>query len=172
MGRRGGMCPPRVFCFGGSFVNRLISTVVAFLLALVGSALAGYWNSKGVVPIGDARVPGWIVGVLIVGFISFVGLVFGGLVPWKAIFAKVASGVTSGVTSGVAKSEATSLAKPVIADVPDSIPVRAAHLLECVYHLRIALNSDDEGQELLDQIQIKVGRVSAKIATKKESGGE
>jgi len=149
-------------------VNRLISTVVAFLLALVGSALAGYWNSKGVVPIGDARVPGWIVGILIVGFISFVGLVFGGLVPWKAIFAKVASGVAS----VAAKSEATSLARPVIADVPDSIPVRAAHLLECVYHLRIALNSDDEGQELLDQIQIKVGRVSAKIATKKESGGE
>ncbi len=164
MDRRGGMCPPRVFCFGGSFVNRLISTVVAFLLALVGSALAGYWNSKGVVPIGDARVPGWMFGSLIVGFVSFCGLVFGGLVPWKAVIAKVASGVTSGVASGVAsvtaaKTEMQSVAKPVIVDVPDSIPVRAAHLLECVYHLRIALNADDEGQDLLDQIQIKVGRV-------------
>ena len=166
---------PRSFMFGGSAVNRLISFVGFVLLSIIGTAIAGYWNARGVVPVGDARIPGWMVGSLIVGLVGLFAGLFGDKVKWTAI--------VSSLLTKLKESQSVTVTVPTPVKVPavqasresvGAIPVQVEHLLGCVYHLRVALKSDDEGQELLDQIQIKIGRVSAQVglSTKQENGGE
>ncbi len=41
------------------------------------------------------------------------------------------------------------------------MPESVRHLNDCVYHLRVLLTDDAEGQDLLDQIAVKVGRKTA-----------
>jgi hypothetical protein len=104
----------------------------------------------------------------------FAGL-FGDKVKWTA--------VVSSLLTKLKESQSVTVTVPTPVKVPavqasresvGAIPVQVEHLLGCVYHLRVALKSDDEGQELLDQIQIKIGRVSAQVglSTKQENGGE
>lgn len=169
---------PRSFMFGGSAVNRLISFVGFVLVSIIGTAMAGYWNARGVVPVGDARIPGWMVGSLIVGLVGLFSGLFGGKVAWTSIVMSVIAKAKESQSSLAATvAVPTPVKVPAVQTTRESvgaIPVQVEHLLGCVYHLRVALKSDDEGQELLDQIQIKIGRVSAQVglSSKQENGGE
>lgn len=160
-------------------MNRIISVVVSLVVAFLGTAVAGYWNSHAVVPLGDARLPGWIVGVWIVGNVGLVSALFGGKIGWASLVSSMTAKVVtnSQVNTAVVVKDFTSDQRTVVPFVTResvaAIPVQVEHLLGCVYHLRVALKADSEGQELLDQIQIKIGRVSAQISsnTQKDSGG-
>lgn len=155
--------------FVGVAMNRFLSIIITLLLSLAGTAVAGYWNSRGVIALGDARMPAWFMGTFIVGVTSFVSLIFGGKIPWT----KFASAVTSKITSTVKSASTRKTADNVTRDSVAAVPVQVEHLLACVYHLRVALVDDEEGQELLDKINIKIGRVSALITNKSklETGG-
>jgi hypothetical protein len=148
-------------------MNRLISFVGVLLFSVLGTTIAGYWNARGVVPVGDARIPAWMVGSLLVSLVSVLSVVFGGKVPWTSI---------AGSLLAKAKDSRAVQNQPVqvTRESVGAIPVQVEYLLGCVHHLRIALQSDEDGQEYLDQIQIKIGRVSAQIGStvKKKVGGE
>lgn len=145
-------------------MGRFASSIVAVVLAAVVTLLGGYWNSRGVVPVGDARVPAQAIGVLIVLCAGGAGLAFGHLIPWESIVSAMKrkpSAIAPGVPSLKVINELDRVAE---------IPVRVSHLLGCVHHLRVALRGDDEGQELLDKIAVKVGRVGAELQ-KVQPGG-
>ena len=166
---------PRSFMFGGSAVNRLISFVGFVLLSIIGTATAGYWNARGVVPVGDARIPGWMVGSLIVGLVGLFSGLFGGKVSWTSIVSSLLTKLKE--NQSVTATDPTPVKVAAVQASRESvgaIPVQVEHLLGCVYHLRVALKSDEDGQELLDQIQIKIGRVSAQVglSSKQKIGGE
>jgi hypothetical protein len=150
-------------------MNRLISAVMAVLMAAAGSAVGGYWNPEGVVPVGDARIPAQFVGWLITIVGGVGGLAGGASVPWKtwiaALVAKlkalwpvsVAIPALSNPDSKAVPSK--ELQRSTVADVP----IEVEHLQGCVYHLRRVLQDDQEAQDLLDQIAVKVGRATAGV---------
>jgi hypothetical protein len=151
--------------FWGVFVmgfNRLCSAVVMAVVALIVTMLAGYWNSRGVIPVGDMRVPSTMLAVALVGGSCVVGGVFGSGINWGGILAGIGSKAMPGKLSDLGAQNAADSGKPVTIESVAAIPVEVAHLLGCVHHLRVALAADEEGQELLDKVQIKVGRVTAK----------
>jgi uncharacterized protein YidB (DUF937 family) len=150
-------------------MNRLISAVMAVLLAYAGSAAGGYWNPQGVVPVGDARVPAQLVGWLITIVSGVGGLAGGASVPWKtwlaALLAKLKSSGTVSVVNPAPNSPdgdavpSKDLQRATVANVP----IEVEHLQGCVYHLRRVLQDDQEAQDLLDQIAVKVGRATAGV---------
>jgi len=145
--------------------NRLVSGLVMFVVALVVTAAAGYWNARGVIPVGDMRVPSRALAIAIVGCAAGCGAAFGAGVQWRRILSGIGAKVGTpkvGEQSQLA-SDSTD-ARPTPESVA-AIPVEVAHLLGCVHHLRVALVGDEEGQELLDKVQIKVGRVTAKTVS-------
>lgn len=150
-------------------MNRFLSMIITLFLSIAGTAAAGYWNSRGVVALGDARMPASFMGTFLVALTSFISLIFGGKVPWTTFASAIKDKVTSGVKS-VATGKTSTVATR---DSVSAVPVKVEHLLACVYHLRVALVDDEEGQELLDKINIKIGRVSAQITNnpKAETGG-
>ena len=135
-------------------MNRFGSIVAGFLLSLVGTFLAGYWQSRGVVALGDMRVPAPFVGGVVLIGITGASAVFGNLVPWKQWFSRLKAAVPSNAGTAPTASQHSEIG---------AIPDEVAHRLGCVYHLRVALADDEEAQEFLDKIQVKVGRVSAKV---------
>lgn len=155
-------------------MNRLISFVGCVLVSIIGTGVAGYWNARGVVPVGDARIPGWMVGSLIVGLVGLFSGLFGDKVKWTAIVGAMVAKLKESQSAVIVPTPVKVPAVQASRESVGAIPVQVEHLLGCVYHLRVALKSDDEGQELLDQIQIKIGRVSAQVglSSKQENGGE
>jgi len=164
-------------------MNRLISAVMAVLLAYAGSAAGGYWNPQGVVPVGDARIPAQLVGWLITGLGGLGGLFGGGAVPWKTWISGLVEKLRESGKVSVAipapgspdslvlptPAEIGLTGKPAIpskelqrATVSD-VPIEVEHLQGCVYHLRKVLQDDPEAQDLLDQIAVKVGRATAGV---------
>jgi hypothetical protein len=140
--------------------NRLCSAAVMAVVALIVTMMAGYWNSRGVIPVGDMRVPSVMLAVAIVGGSCVAGGLFGSGINWGGILAGIGSKALQPRlpdSSAPADSGKSQSIESVAA-----IPVEVAHLLGCVHHLRVALAADEEGQELLDKVQIKVGRVTAK----------
>lgn len=152
-------------------MNRFISFVAGSFLSLVATFIAGYWNSRGVVALGDMRVPAPFVGVvvLIIGAIASGAL--GGFLPWNRMpgFVRDLFGRLKQSPSTVPVATNDGVRSKAV-DVT-SIPIQVEHLLRCVHHLRVALRNDKEGQELMDQIQIKIGRVSAQIDKLDSAGG-
>jgi hypothetical protein len=150
-------------------MNRLISAVMAVLLAYAGSAAGGYWNPQGVVPVGDARVPAQLVGWLITIVSGVGGLAGGASVPWKtwlaALLAKLkASGTVSVVIPAPNSPDADAVpSKDLQRATVANVPIEVEHLQGCVYHLRRVLQDDQEAQDLLDQIAVKVGRATAGV---------
>jgi hypothetical protein len=157
-------------------MNRLISAVMAVLMAAAGSAAGGYWNPAGVVPVGDARIPAQFVGWLITIVGGIGGLSAGGSVPWKTwLAALVAKLKASGPVSVVIPAPSTpdgnttsskALQRSIVADVP----IEVEHLQGCVYHLRVVLKDNAKAQDLLDQIAVMVGRATADVQTPKTGG--
>jgi hypothetical protein len=157
-------------------MNRLISAVMAVLMAAAGSAAGGYWNPAGVVPVGDARIPAQFVGWLITIVGGIGGLSAGGSVPWKTwLAALVAKLKSSGPVSVVIPAPSTpdgkttpskELQRSIVADVP----IEVEHLQGCVYHLRVVLKDNAKAQDLLDQIAVMVGRATADVQTPKTGG--
>lgn len=158
-------------------MNRLISAVMAVLLAAAGSAVGGYWNPHGVVPLGDARIPAQFVGWLITIVGGLGGVTAGGSVPWKTWLAALldklkSSGPVSVVipapsVPGVQAIPSKELQRSVVADVP----IEVEHLQGCVYHLRVVLKDNAKAQDLLDQIAVMVGRATAKVDSSEQTGG-
>jgi hypothetical protein len=150
-------------------MNRLISAVMAVLIAAAGSAAGGYWNPQGVVPLGDARIPAQFVGWLITIAGGIGGLAGGAAVPWRTWLSGLAEKLKSSGTAAVVIPAPDShddkaipskdLQRSTVADVP----IEVEHLQGCVYHLRRVLQDDQEAQELLDQIAVKVGRATAGV---------
>lgn len=159
-------------------MNRLISAVVALLLAAAGAGAGGYWNPVGVVPVGDARIPASFVGWLITGLSGIGGLSMGGSMPWtkwvsglaqklKAKVGSLTTKVPTPVDSVVPAVPSKELQRSLVADVP----IEVEHLQGCVYHLRVTLKDNAKAQDLLDQIAVMVGRATADVQAKK-TGGE
>jgi hypothetical protein len=151
-------------------MNRILTAVVAVLVAASGAAVGGYWNPRGVVPVGDARVPAQLVAWLITGLGGFGGLLGGGSVPWRTwlsgLLQKLRDKAAVSTEADVPFTDKQSAAVPsrdlqrsIVADVP----IEVEHLQGCVYHLRVVLKDDEEAQDLLDQIAVKVGRVTADV---------
>ena len=159
-------------------MNRLISTVMAVLMAAAGSAAGGYWNPQGVVPIGDARIPSQFVGWLITIVGGVGGLSAGGSVPWKKWLASLKDALPSGQNPGWANLTpipgqdkpvpSKEMQRTIVADVP----IEVEHLQGCVYHLRVVLKDNAKAQDLLDQIAVMVGRATADVQTPKKNGGD
>lgn len=157
-------------------MNRLISAVMAVLLAAAGSAAGGYWNPAGVVPLGDARIPAQFVGWLITIVGGVGGLSAGGSVPWKTwLSALVEKLKASGPVSVAIPAPSTpdnkavpskELQRSIVADVP----IEVEHLQGCVYHLRVTLKDNAKAQDLLDQIAVMVGRATADVQAPKTGG--
>lgn len=150
-------------------MNRILSALVAVLLAASGSAVGGYWNPAGVVPVGDARIPAQLVGWLITGLGGLGGLLGGSSVPWTKWLSRILQGLrdkASSVTVQVSALEPTGDSVPsrdLRRSIVSEVPVEVEHLQGCVYHLRVALKDDKEAQDLLDEIAVKVGRVTAEV---------
>lgn len=156
-------------------MNRLISAVMAVLVAAAGSAAGGYWNPKGVVPIGDAMIPAHFVGWLITIAGGVGGLSAGGTVPWRSWIAALLKKLKSDGSKLVPNVEQHDKATPskelqrsIVADVP----IEVEHLQGCVYHLRVVLKDNAKAQDLLDQIAVMVGRATADVQTPKKNGGD
>lgn len=158
-------------------MNRLISAVMAVLLAAAGSAAGGYWNPAGVVPLGDARIPAQFVGWLITIVGGVGGLSAGGSVPWKtwlsALVEKLkASGpVSVAIPAPSTPDQAAQMLKGLARPVGD-VPIEVEHLQGCVYHLRVVLKDNEKAQELLDQIAVMVGRATANVKDPDQTGGD
>lgn len=158
-------------------MNRLISAVMAVLLAAAGSAAGGYWNPAGVVPLGDARIPAQFVGWLITIVGGVGGLSAGGAVPWKTWLSALVEKLKSSGPVSVAipapsdpdgkTTPSKELQRSIVADVP----IEVEHLQGCVYHLRVVLKDNAKAQDLLDQIAVMVGRATADVQTPKTGGG-
>jgi len=150
-------------------MNRLISAIVAVLLGAAGSAVGGYWNPQGVVPVGDARIPAQLVGWLITGLTGISGLFGGAAVPWKTWMAAATDKLKAGFATTTLPGTLSRLqidAAPYNGSHKSSVsavPIAVEHLQGCVYHLRVALRDDRPAQDLLDQIAVKVGRVTAEV---------
>lgn len=137
-------------------MNRFISIVAGFFLSLVGTFLGGYWQSRGVVALGDMRVPApFVGGVVLIGLTVLAGF-FGNVAPWTQWLSRLKA---AAVPNAAQDAVTTLTSHTDIGAIPDEV----AHRLGCVYHLRVSLADDEEAQELLDKIQVKVGRVSAKV---------
>lgn len=158
-------------------MNRLISAVMAVLLAAAGSAAGGYWNPAGVVPLGDARIPAQFVGWLITIVGGIGGLSAGGSVPWKTWFAAVvdklkASGpVSVAIPAPIASDSKSVPSKELQRSMVADVPIEVEHLQGCVYHLRAKLKDNAKAQDLLDQIAVMVGRATADVRAL-ETGGD
>lgn len=159
-------------------MNRLISAVMAVLMAAAGSAVGGYWNPEGVVPVGDARIPAQFVGWLITIVGGIGGLSAGGSVPWKtwlsALVEKLkASGPVSVAIPAPSNpdNKAVPSKEALRASVSD-VPIEVEHLQGCVYHLRSKLKDNAKAQDLLDQIAVMVGRATAEVVDSKKTGGD
>ena len=151
-------------------MNRLISAVMAVLMAAAGSAVGGYWNPQGVVPIGDARIPAQFVGWLITIAGGIGGLSAGAAVPWRTWIGKAMSAAKSATeaASPDASTDATVVRSVTVKvraaiDRIDDVPGHAEMLNRCMYHIRQTLKDDAEAQDLLDQIAVKVGRATAGV---------
>lgn len=157
-------------------MNRLISAVMAVLVAAAGSAVGGYWNPQGVVPIGDARIPAQFVGWLITIAGGIGGLSAGAAVPWRTWIGSLGKHLSG---DGPAWSRLTPVpdkgvwypgqpqenvpSKDLQRSTVSNVPIEVEHLQGCVYHLRRVLRDDPDAQELLDQIAVKVGRATADV---------
>lgn len=158
-------------------MNRLISAVMAVLLAAAGSAAGGYWNPAGVVPLGDARIPAQFVGWLITIVGGVGGLSAGGSVPWKtwlsALVEKLkASGpVSVAIPAPSTPDKAAKMLKGLARATVGDVPIEVEHLQGCVYHLRVVLKDNAKAQDLLDQIAVMVGRATANVKDPDQTGG-
>jgi hypothetical protein len=141
--------------------NRLISACVVSLVVAVITMVAGYWDSRGVIPVGDARIPSRMVAFVLIGIGGSVAAAFGNAVNWKSVMAGLGDNLQPKKPEPGPKSSPDT-DHSITPESVAAIPVEVAHLLGCVHHLRVALIADEEGQELLDKVQIKVGRVTAK----------
>lgn len=159
-------------------MNRLISAVMAVLLAAAGSAAGGYWNPAGVVPLGDARIPAQFVGWLITIVGGVGGLSAGGSVPWKTWLSAVveklkASGAVSVAIPAPSTSDAKCVpSKETLRAAVADVPIEVEHLQGCVYHLRVVLKDNAKAQDLLDQIAVMVGRATADVSDIQKTGGD
>ncbi len=45
-------------------MRKLFGTGAGLVLSIIITAVMGFWNPRGVLPIGDARIPAWPVGIL------------------------------------------------------------------------------------------------------------
>ena len=167
--------------FGGYVVNRLISGILLSVLTAVGMAVAGYFQERGFVAIGDARVPSAPVAWISTVFTGILGLAGGGAVPWKTLVSNLWSKITSNLSEVTTRSELSfsdayevspmvdpsafhqaSAEKPV-----DWVPAKVAHIDRCIYHLRCVLSADPEAQDFIDKIAVKVGRITSNAAVAK-----
>lgn len=147
-------------------MNRVISGVVLSLLTAIGMGLAGYFQSRGFVAIGDARIPSTGVAWLTTIISAITGLTGGKLVPWTAWISKLIAAIkSSGETPFKLSPEpdGTAAIHPDVAEAVDAVPTKVEHLHRCVYHLRSLLRDDADAQDWLDKIAVKVGRVTSGV---------
>jgi len=157
-------------------MNRLISAVMAVLVAAAGSAAGGYWNPKGVVPIGDAMIPAQFVGWLITIAGGVGGLSAGGTVPWRswiaALLKKLKPDGSKLVPNVEQQQDKTTPSKELQRSIVADVPIEVEPLQGCVYLLRVVLEDNAKAQDLLDQIAVMVGRATADVQTPKKNGGD
>jgi hypothetical protein len=154
-------------------VNRLISGVLLSVLTAVGMAVAGYFQERGFVAIGDARVPSSPIAWISTVFTGILGLAGGGAVPWKTWVSKLWSKVTSKLSEATSRTEVSPMVDPnafyqASDERPvDWVPAKVAHIDRCIYHLRCVLSADPEAQDFIDKIAVKVGRITSNAAVAK-----
>lgn len=150
-------------------MRKVIGTGIGLVLSIIIAAVMGYWNPRGVVALGDARIPAWPVGILGVVSGAITGLaggsetarrVLGRLLPSESVL-KASNGPQTGYLGRVPGLIPVSAGNAV-----GSVPETVRHLNDCLYHLRVVLADDAEGQDLLDQISVKVGRKTTLNAVK------
>ena len=147
-------------------MNRVISGVVLSLLTAIGMGFAGYFQSRGFVAIGDARIPSTGVAWLTTIISAITGLTGGKIVPWTSWITKLIEAIkSSGETPFKLSSEQDSTASIKADDIEsvDAVPKNVEHLYRCVYHLRSLLRDDADAQDWLDKISVKVGRVTSGV---------
>jgi len=146
-------------------MRKIIGTAVGMLLSAIVTAVLGYWNSRGIVAIGDSRIPAWPIGFLGVLSGAVTGLTaasepvrraIGRLTASESVTQplRASSGGISGGGSGFRSAQLS----------PTSVPDSVRHLNDCLYHLRVVLADDATAQDLLDQISVKVARRTANAA--------
>lgn len=145
-------------------MNRFISVIAGTLIALILTFVAGYWDSRGVVPVGDMRVPSQFVGGSILVFASIASAALGGTVSWTS----VVGGIRAYFPTASCKGKKS--CKEQTATLPMPMPIQAENLQVCIFHLREALAKDASSQSMLDRIQVKVSRVSAKSSAQNRGG--
>lgn len=139
-------------------MRKIVGTGVGMLLSVIVTAVLGYWNTRGVIAIGDSRIPAWPVG--------FLGVVSGALTGLGAASDTVRRAIArftgpesvskapQASTGAVSRSRSADPAEP-------SVPEAVRHLNDCLWHLRVVLADDEAAQDLLDQISVKVNRKTA-----------
>lgn len=141
-------------------MRKIVGTGVGMLLSVIVTAVLGYWNSRGVVAIGDSRIPSWPIGFLGVVSGALTGLTAASDTVRRAIgrFTAPESVPQSprASTGGVSRSRSAEPGEP-------SVPESVRHLNDCLWHLRVVLADDSASQDLLDQISVKVNRKTAAL---------
>ena len=144
-------------------MNRFISSAVFALVTGAVMGGTGHFQARGFVAIGDMRIPSNVVALAAIALAGVAGLIGGGGISWSPILAKLKS---------MLAVEQPSVPSPTVDDKKDTqilntpidfVPEDVVHMQRCVYHLRRLMCDDEEAKNLIDQIAVKTGRITADI---------
>lgn len=140
------------------------------VMTAIAMAIAGYFQERGFVAIGDARVPSSPIAWIAAIFSGILGVAGGGSVPWKTwlstLIAKLKTVTASSVSVQTEKKSAV-IVTVLAPSAVDWVPEKVAHIDRCIYHLRRVLSADEEAQDYIDKIAVKVGRITSSAAVVK-----